>query len=138
MEQEGPVTSVPRLLAPYDREFIVTAYQAVLGRAPDAAGDLYYLGRLRAGAHKLDILKQLRRSPEGRAFVPGVAGLDRAIKRHRRANLPLLGAVLRVFTGAEGNSVTHRHLRIVANEIARGRTEQAGLASRVDHLATIV
>ncbi len=136
MEHEGPITSVPRLLAPCDRDFIVAAYQAVLGRAPDAAGELYYLGRLRSGAHKLEILKQLRRSPEGRAFIPGVAGLDRAIKRYQRANLPLIGAVVRLLTGAEGNNATHRQLRILVNEIARGRFEQAGLALRLDHLAS--
>lgn len=138
MEHEGPITSVPRLLAPCDRDFIVAAYQAVLGRAPDAAGELYYLGRLRTGTHKLEILKQLRRSSEGRAFIPGVAGLDRAIMRHRRANLPLIGAVVRLLTGAEGNNATHRHLRILANEIGRGRSEQASLTSRVDQLATFV
>lgn len=138
VELDGPITSVPRLLAPSDREFIVAAYQSVLGRAPDTAGELYYLGRLRAGAHKLEILKQLRRSPEGRAFIPGVAGLDRAIKRYHRANLPLTGAVVRLLTGAEGNSATHRHLRILANEIGRGRSEQASLASRVDQLTTFV
>ncbi|MFY8194431.1 MAG: hypothetical protein ACOVKV_05030, partial [Novosphingobium sp.] len=32
----------------------------------------------------------------------------------------------------------HRHLRILANEIGRGRSEQASLTSRVDHLATFV
>jgi FkbM family methyltransferase len=138
MEGDGPVTSVPRLLAPHDREFIRTAYQAVLGRAPDPEGEAYYLARLRAGTHKLAILKQLRRSSEGRNFIPGVAGLDRAIKRHVWATLPILGTVVRMITGTDGNGATHRHLRILANEIGRGRTEQASVVSRLDHLATIV
>lgn len=121
----GPITSVPRLLAPHDRHFIHTAYEAVLGRAPDAEGEAYYLDRLRAGVHKLTILKQLRRSEEGRAFIPGVAGLDRAIKRHALANLPVIGAFVRLITGAEGNNAVHRHLRILANEMACLRSEQA-------------
>lgn len=124
---EGPITSVPRLLAPHDAEFIRVAYEAVLGRAPDPEGGAYYLGRLRAGAHKLEILKQLRRSPEGRDFIPGVAGLDRAIRRHRRANLPVLGPIIRLLTGAEGNSATQRKLRVIANEIGGLRAEQASL-----------
>ncbi|OYQ25074.1 hypothetical protein CHU93_14685 [Sandarakinorhabdus cyanobacteriorum] len=135
MESDGPITSVPRLLAPHDREFIRTAYQSVLGRAPDPDGEAHFLGHLRAGVHKLTILRHLRQSDEGRAFIPGVAGLDRAIRRHRRANLPVIGALFRLFTGAEGNGATHRQLRILANDLGRMRGEQVGLAAMVQQLA---
>lgn len=135
MESDGPITSVPKLLAPQDRGFIRAAYQAVLGRAPDAEGEAHYLARLRAGTHKLAILKQLRRSQEGRAFIPGVAGLDRAIKRHRMANLPLVGAAVRLFTGAEGNSITNRQLRMIMNDIGRLHADQEALACAVQQLA---
>jgi FkbM family methyltransferase len=134
-ESDGPITSVSRLLAPNDRHFIHAAYQAVLGRAPDGAGEAYYLARLRAGVHKLAILKQLRQSAEGRAFIPGVAGLDRAIRRHRWATMQLVGGVVRLFTGAEGNGATHRHLRILANEIGCIRVEQSALAGAVRRIS---
>lgn len=114
---ESPITSVPRLLAPHDEEFIRVAYQAVLGRAPDPEGHTYYLGRLREGIHKLEILRQLRRSPEGRNFIPGVAGLDKAIRRHRRANLPLIGFLIRLWAGAESNGATARQIRALRNEL---------------------
>jgi len=127
MESDGPITSVPRLLAPHDLEFIQTAYQAVLGRAPDPEGEAYYLARLRTGTHKLEILKQLRNSAEGRAFIPGVAGLDRAIKRHFWATMLLVGAVVRLLTGAEGNSATQQQLRILVNEMGCLRGEQLRL-----------
>lgn len=132
---EGPITTVPRLLAPHDADFIRSAYEAVLGRAPDQEGGAYYLSRLRGGAHKLEILKQLRRSDEGRRFIPGVAGLDRAIKRHRRANLPIVGAVFRLATGAESNGATHRQLRMLGNEMARVRAEQLCLTVLMQQLA---
>lgn len=122
---ESPITSVPRLLAPHDAEFIRVAYQAVLGRAPDPEGGTYYLARLRTGTHKLEILRQLRRSAEGRAFVPGVAGLDRAIRRHRRSNWPLFGPVIRLFTAGESNNPTHRQMRMLINEVGRLGTLQA-------------
>lgn len=138
MEGDGPVTSVPRLLAAHDREFIRTAYQAVLGRAPDPEGEAYYLARLRAGTHKLAILKQLRRSPEGRAFIPGVAGLDRAIRRHVWATLPILGALLRLLWGEEGSGATHRALRVLANDIGRNQALQASAALRLDYLVQAV
>lgn len=131
LESDEPITSVPRLLAPHDEDFIWAAYQALLGRAPDPEGAAYYLTRLRAGTHKLTILKQLRRSPEGREFIPGVAGLDRAIRRHRRANLPLVGPFIRLMTGEPGNSATHRQLRVIENEIGRLRSGQAALSDAI-------
>ncbi|MGY6552325.1 MAG: FkbM family methyltransferase [Erythrobacter sp.] len=134
-ESDEPITTVPRLLEPHDRQFIHAAYQSVLGRAPDPEGERYYLARLRSGTHKLVILRQLRRSPEGRAFIPGVAGLDRAIKQHRRANLPLIGWIIRWLTGAEGNSATHRQLRIVLNEMGRVQGDQMMLTREMQHVA---
>lgn len=101
MADERPITSVPEMLAPDGLHFIHVAYQALLGRAPDPEGAAHYLARLRAGEHKLMILKQLRGSAEGRTFVPGVAGLDRAIRRYRLANLPLIGAVIAPLIRAE-------------------------------------
>jgi len=132
---ESPITSVQSLLAPHDEEFIRVAYQAVLGRAPDPEGHQYYLGRLRAGTHKLEILGQLRRSPEGREFIPGVAGLDRAVRRNRRANMPLLGPIIRLLTGAEGNNSSHRQLRVITNDIGRLRAKQEELFRAVAVLA---
>lgn len=135
IESDEPITMVPRLLELHDRQFIQTAYQSLIGRAPDPEGERYYLARLRAGTHKLVILRQLRRSSEGRAFIPGVAGLDRAIKLHRRANLPLIGWIIRWLTGAEGNGATHRQLRIVLNEMGKMQSEQMMLARAIQHMA---
>jgi len=124
---DGPITTVPRLLAPHDAEFIDTAYQAVLGRAPDPQGRAYYLARLRTGTHKLEILRQLRRSAEGRAFVPGVAGLDRAIRRFRLATAPVIGLVLRLFTNHDGDSRQERQFRMLVNELGRAHSVQASI-----------
>jgi FtsZ-binding cell division protein ZapB len=135
---DGPVTSMPVLLAPHDQHFIFTAYQAVLGRAPDPEGEGYYLSRLRAGEHKLAILKQLRQSPEGRAFIPGVAGLDRAIKRHVWATIPLLGMLVCLLRGDEGSSATHRSLRVLANDVGRIRIDHIGLRSEQAALTAAV
>lgn len=131
---EGPVTSMHRLLAPHDAEFIRVAYEAVLGRTPDPGGGADYLAQLRTGTHKLEILKQLRRSPEGREFIHGVPGLDRAIKRHRWATLPVIGWIVRWLTGAEGNGATHRRLRILANDLGRLGAEQVAVMRGVQEL----
>lgn len=142
VEHDEPITTVPRLLAPHDREFIHTAYVALLGRAPDREGERYYLGLLRSGSHKLSILRQLRLSPEGRTFIPGVAGLDRAIKRHRLATRPVLGPIVRLLTGADGDGPTHRQIRILANDLGRMASDQAilmrGMKELLARPATVV
>lgn len=122
---ENQVTLLKNLLALHDRAFVTAAYHAVLGRAPDAEGQAYHLDRLRAGVPKLTLLGQMRRSREGRAFTPAVTGLDAAIRRHWRANLPIFGFFVRLVTGTEGQGATHRQLRIVVNEIGRLQAECA-------------
>lgn len=117
-ESNGPIRTVPRLLAAHDRLFIHIAFHALLGRAPDDEGEAYYLTRLRNGVHKLTILKQLRRSPEGRAFVPGVAGLDRAIKRHSLANLPFVGVMIAWLIREERDTQTTIALRRMEHRLA--------------------
>lgn len=131
---DSPITSVPLLLALQDRTFIHAAYVSVLGREPDPVGASYYLARLRSGTHKLQILKQLRRSAEGRAFVPAVAGLDRAIKRHVWATTAILGPILRFFIGEEGNSALHRQLRVVTNVLGGIQAEQAQVLGELARL----
>lgn len=127
VERDEPITTMPRLLEPHDRDFILAAYQVVLGRGPDPEGERHYLARLRAGAHKLAILRELRRSREGRAFIPGVAGLDRAIKRHHWATRPLIGMLIRLIFGGEGDSRDDRRFRALANELGQIKQQQAKL-----------
>lgn len=117
-EHDEPITSVQRLLQLHDREFILAAYKSVLGRASDPDGESHYLAQLRSGTHKLAILRELRRSAEGRSFIPGVAGLDAAIKRHHWATLPFIGLLVRSLLGGEGNSHTDRQFRALTNELA--------------------
>ncbi|WP_137680646.1 FkbM family methyltransferase [Aurantiacibacter suaedae] len=115
----APITSVEQLLNWHDEQFVDLAFQSVLGRAPDPEGRAYYVSRLRKGVHKLQILKQLRRSDEGRNFIPGVAGLDRAIKHHHLASLPVIGPVLASALKLEGDRPIERQIRALANETAR-------------------
>lgn len=75
--------SLPELLAWDDLDFIRCAYVTILGRQPDPTGEAHYAVRLRAGRSKHEILWQLRKSGEGRQHDPGIAGLDRALKKAR-------------------------------------------------------
>lgn len=71
-------------------DFVRCAYVTILGRQPDPDGEAHYLDRLRRGHSKLEVLRDLRRSPEGPSHDPGISGLDRALKRVRWRRYPLL------------------------------------------------
>ena len=75
--------SLDELLAWNDLDFIRCAYVTLLGRQPDHQGESYYAERLRRGHSKMDVLWQLRQSTEARSHDPGIAGLDRALRRSR-------------------------------------------------------
>jgi FkbM family methyltransferase len=81
--------SLDELLSWNDVDFVRCAYVTVLGRQPDAEGEAYYTDRVRRGHSKLDVLWQLRRSPEGPKHDPGIAGLDRALRRARARSWPI-------------------------------------------------
>ncbi|MCY7398877.1 MAG: FkbM family methyltransferase [Sphingomonas bacterium] len=116
--------SLPELLSWLDVDFVRCAYVTVLGRQPDVDGEAFYTDMLRRGASKLEVLWQLRRSTEGREHDPGIAGFDKALRRYRNANWPLLGAIVRAITGREGNSPAERRFRALDNQLAVARLDQ--------------
>ena len=65
-ERQTP-TSLSDLMTYEDQEFVGLAYRAVLGRAADPSGLAHYVDMLRHGAGKLEIVRILRTSDEGRA-----------------------------------------------------------------------
>jgi hypothetical protein len=105
------------LLARHDQAFIHCAYQTLLGRDPDEEGFNYYVGRLRTGIPKIQILGQLRRSEEGRDYAANLPQLDAAIRRYRWAQKPIIGWLVRLFTRVEGNNTTERKLRSLESQL---------------------
>jgi SAM-dependent methyltransferase len=79
-----------------DRDFIVAAYWAVLQREPDDGGFNTYLGLLRGGTSKIEILEFLRDSSEGRSGKITVAGLSIQTRILKMSRLPLLGTFGRI------------------------------------------
>ena len=113
------------LLAQDDVPFVHAAYLALLGREPDADGVSHYVAQLRSGRRKIEILKQLRRSAEGREYDASMPGLDKAISLANLARLPLIGIIVRWAKGLEGNSLAERRQRITSNNIAIIKQEMA-------------
>jgi hypothetical protein len=71
----GPSVHVGDFSHLHDVPFVDAAYRAVLKRAPDRPGQEHFLGLLREGASKAEILRRLRYSPEGEAIGVKVEGL---------------------------------------------------------------
>lgn len=108
--------SLAELLAWHDEDFVRCAFVTILGRQPDPHGEAYYVEQVRQGQSRLRILYQLRNSAEGRAFDPGIAGLDRALRRAKWQRAPIVGHVLRMFnSNADDNGRRAREQRARIN-----------------------
>lgn len=88
--------TLDELLVYQNDAFIKKAYQILLGRSPDSEGMKYYLNRLNSGVNKVEVLFQLRNSPEGKSKRVNILGLHQAIRRHKHLKTPLLGPFLKL------------------------------------------
>jgi len=85
------------LLGFHDEAFIRNAYQAILNREPDDAGFAQYLKHLRSGRYsKIDILRSLRFSPEGRNINAQINGLGSLTYFRKLYRVPVAGYLLRL------------------------------------------
>jgi hypothetical protein len=74
-------TSVQELLQKNGAELVQAAYLAILGRNADTSGMKHYTQRLAAGDPKEQVLIDLRRDPEGKAYAARIEGLDELVAR---------------------------------------------------------
>jgi hypothetical protein len=117
LDEPAIAATLDELLARHGQSFIHCAYQTLLGRDPDAAGLTYYLARLRTGIPKIQVLGQLRRSEEGKAYAADLPRLDAAIRRYRWAHKAIIGWLVRLFVRVEGNNATERKLRGLESQL---------------------
>lgn len=117
--------SLTELLAWNDLDFVRCAYVTILGRQPDPRGENYYVERIRSGRSKEEVLWQLRRSTEGQSHDPGIAGLDRALKKAARARRPFTGSIFRALFGGEDDQPLVRRIRRLENDFARASWQSA-------------
>lgn len=138
------------LLGPSDASFVEMAYRVVLRREPDPEGFNYFLHELRSGhTTKVEVLAELRWSPEGMAKQVHIDGLLLPYKLQQWKRKPVIGHVLSWLHGAarlgalfdrhytiEATQAreTHelgRHLNLVMDELAELRGQNAGLLRNV-------
>jgi O-antigen chain-terminating methyltransferase len=121
--------SLPELLRYSDREFVETAYRAILRRAPDPNGMDVHLTKLRSGEMtKVEVLAALRWSPEGMRRSVHVDGLllPTIVQKWKRRRW--LGPMVRWMTG-----VLH-----ISNFVDRAKQIEAGQAAEIQELGRLV
>ena len=95
--RDGDRYHINDLLPYHDRVFVNAAYRAILKRSPDQAESIRDLKRLRSGqVNKIDLLADLRFSPEGRAKGVRLDGLLVPAVIRRLGQLPLIGYPIRL------------------------------------------
>jgi len=104
--------TVADLLAFSDRDFVDQCYRILLRRSPDPDGLDHYLGRLRRGElSKIEVLGEIRFSPEGMRHEVHVAGLLVPYTLHRWQRKPVLGPMLRWVHGLFRLGASHQRLQ---------------------------
>src|ERR1700733_7536477 len=103
--------TVAVLLDLYDEEFVKAAYEAILGRMVDPGGLDTYVGQLRAGTRKEQIIAELAQSPEGSLRSIELPGLRQTIRTYGKG-VRSWGRIVQTLTGLAS---TPRQLRIIEN-----------------------
>lgn len=111
------ILHVDELLELHDATFVVAAYQALLWRTPDAEGMRFYVARIRSGISKIQILAEMRKSPEGRSRSSEIIGLDDSIWHHAWLAVPVLGTLLRTLGFGKKEPPTLQRLRVLENQL---------------------
>jgi glycosyltransferase involved in cell wall biosynthesis/SAM-dependent methyltransferase len=111
-------TTLPELLVLHDHHFVRCAYQTLLGRVPDPEGLSYYLNRLRLGFSKIQILKQIFFSAEGKIYSSKLPGLKIAIRNYKNEQYPLIGWLFKIFNRNSDSKLDECSLRIIENKIS--------------------
>jgi FkbM family methyltransferase len=112
------------LLVHDDDKFVVGAFQSVLGRVPDPQGFEHYLTQIRSGREKIDILADIRMSPEGRAVRGRVAGLTVASWLRKLRNAPVIKWVINAFTLPFVAADGLRNIRGIQSLVHRSNMQQ--------------
>ena len=107
-------------------DFIHAAYRGVLNREPDPDGLNCYLGMLRQGATKAEILGRIRNSPEGRQEGTKVHGLRLAYVLDSICRWPVIRRAVGIAMAMWRIPVTERGYRMLSTEFAywRAQSEQ--------------
>lgn len=114
---------VTTLLGLHDERFVRSLFLTLLHREVDEEGLTTYLGHVRRGVDKAELVWRVSISEEARARANDITGIAALNSRFGRYQWPLLGPLLRALLERESDSVRMKALRIVENELGALRAE---------------
>lgn len=129
---------VGELTDTHHRAFLDGAFRALLKRVPSAGEAHAQAALLAAGTSKIEILGNLRWSPEGRRVGARVAGLRPRYLLTKTRRVPVLGYLLDWAIALAGLPLQARHQRAVETYFAArdeaAQDAQRALSQRIDEL----
>lgn len=133
------VRTIPELSAAHHLDFLHGAFRAILKRPPDGPGELVQLRLLAAGASKIEILGNLRYSPEGREVGVPIPGLRPRYLLTKLFRVPVIGYLAEWLLALAGLPKLMHHLRASDTyNAARARDTAAAIDARfADHTRDI-
>lgn len=138
----SPARRIERLLDADPASFLREAYLVLLGRSLDTAGERFYSARLGSGTERLEILRELAGSDEGRQHLAANADLAAAlaaklgVKTARADSVAALMAlshrefVEQVFPSVLGTPGDPQSLALIDAQL-RGGTPRADIIARL-------
>ncbi|PZQ17346.1 MAG: hypothetical protein DI564_05920 [Rhodanobacter denitrificans] len=133
------VRTIPELSGAHHLDFLHGAFRAILKRPPDGPGELVQLRLLAAGASKVEILGNLRYSPEGREVGVEIPGLRPRYLLTKLFRVPVIGYLAEWLFALGGLPKLMHHLRASDTyNAARARDTAAAIDARfADHTRDI-
>lgn len=133
------VRTIPELSGAHHLDFLHGAFRAILKRPPDGPGELVQLRLLAAGASKVEILGNLRYSPEGREVGVKIPGLRPRYLLTKLFRVPVIGYLAEWLFALGGLPKLMHHLRASDTyNAARARDTAAAIDARfADHTRDI-
>jgi GT2 family glycosyltransferase/glycosyltransferase involved in cell wall biosynthesis len=122
----GSDQSLVQLLGLDDKAFVRRAYLALLGRPADEPGLKHYCDELGQGVPRLQVLRRLAASPEGRAAGSSLIGLPAPAPRRWWHGLPVLRRLMRSQQDIDQALEHGLTLRCVQNQVQVAIVELSG------------
>jgi hypothetical protein len=123
------VSSIEELLLLDDEQFVRAAYLTLLGRDVDSDGLASYVGHLRLGRDKRELIADLALSEEGRGVAADVTGLSALLGRFGARKSSLSVQLIKRLT-ADTLSPIQTQLRAIENRLYRFEAHNAALLAQ--------
>jgi Domain of unknown function (DUF4214) len=126
-----------QVLELYDEEFVIKAYEVILGRAPDPGGLTNYLRQVRTGVHKAQILVELAQSAEGRAKCVDLSPVRKSIPKYRNSPPSIWNRILQRLSWSAIEPI-ERQQRVISNKLYLAERQTVAQAMQLSELLTLV